>query len=241
MIRGREAKSQTRPLVIEDRIVDPLLVVVFDSAACEIGEIYRGFEMLSQLIREHALTEAQSSDWAAVAAILNAQVQQPRTTKAYYTEVYQTLGDADMRHTLRVMAADEIGQAGVARLNDASLDGGMYFAHPITVGLIESLRSQLNPGVADKLLNLGIVETTFAADSGLEPVTPEDCSAAYLVGSDVLLSVNISGGVTRCSFQVIRDGQQVRIQSLTEGQGSEADQALLTAIESAINAYLIEV
>ena len=198
--------------------------------------------MITQVIRNNpeALAAAQAGDWAAVAAKLNASVQRPRTTKAYYTEVYQTLGDADMRHTLRVMAADEIGQAGVARLNDASLDGGMYFAHPITVGLIESLRSQLNPGVADKLLGLGVVESTLAADAGLNVVTPEECSVAYLVGADVLLSVNITGGVTRCSLQVIRDGVQVKMQSLTEGQGSEADQALLTAIETAINTFLIE-
>jgi hypothetical protein len=194
--------------------------------------------MLANLIREHALADAQKGDWESVAATLNAPVQRSRPTKAYYTEVYQTLGDADMRNALRVMAADEIGQAGVARLNDASLDGGMYFAHPITVGLIESLRSQLNPGVADRLLSLGIVESTLAADAGLEPVTAEECSAAYLVGADVLLSVNITSGVTRCSLQVIRDGHQVKMQSLTEGQGSEADQALLTAIETAINAYL---
>ena len=195
---------------------------------------------LSQAIREHALEAAQASDWQSVADTLNAPVQRPRSTKAFYTEVYQVLGDADMRHTLRVMAADEIGQAGVARLNDASLDGGMYFAHPITVGLIESLRSQLNPGVADKLLSLGVVESTLAAEAGLEPVTPEECSAAYLAGADVLLSVNITGGATRCSLQVIRDGRQVKMQSLTEGQGSEADQALLTAIETAINTFLIE-
>ena len=195
---------------------------------------------LSQAIREHALEAAQASDWQSVADTLNALVQRPRSTKAYYTEVYETLGDADMRHTLRVMAADEIGQAGVARLNDASLDGGLFFAHPITVGLIESLRSELNPNVADKLLSLGVIETTLATEAGLDLVTPEECSAAYLAGADVLLSVNITGGATRCSLQVIREGRQVKMQSLTEGQGSEADQALLTAIESAINTFLIE-
>jgi hypothetical protein len=166
-------------------------------------------------------------------------MQRPRTTKAFYTEVYQTLGDADMRHTLRVMAADEIGQAGVARLNDASLDGGMYFAHPITVGLVESLQSQLNPGVADKLLSLGVVESTLAAEGGLEPVTPEECSAAYLVGADVLLSINRTGGTLRVSMNVVRDGQQVRLAMLTEGQGSDVDQALTTAIESAIDTWLV--
>lgn len=193
---------------------------------------------LSQAIREHALEAAQASDWQSVADTLNAPVQRPRQTKAYYTEVYETLGDADMRHTLRVMAADEIGQAGVARLNDASLDGGMYFAHPITVGLIESLRSQLNPGVADKLLSLGVVETTLAAEAGLGAVTLEECSAAYLVGADVLLSINRTGGTLHVSMNVTRDGQQVRLAMLTEGQGSEADQALTTAIESAIDTWL---
>jgi hypothetical protein len=195
--------------------------------------------MLIDLIKAHALTEAQTGDWAAVAEILNAPLQRPRETKAYYTEVYQTLGDADMRHTLRVMAADEIGQAGVARLNDASIDGGMHFAHPITVGLIESLRSQLNPGVADRLLGLGVVESTFAAEAGLETVTAEECSAAYLVGADVLLSINRTGGTLRLSMNVTRDGQQVRLASITEGQGSEADQSLAAVIESAIDAWLV--
>jgi hypothetical protein len=193
---------------------------------------------LSQAIREHALEAAQASDWQSVADTLNAPVQRPRSTKAYYTEVYETLGDADMRHTLRVMAADEIGQAGVARLNDASLDGGMYFAHPITVGLIESLRSQLNPGVADKLLSLGVVETTLVAEAGLGAVTPEECSAAYLVGADVLLSINSTAGMLRVSMNVMRDGQQIRLAMLTEGQGSESDQALTASIESAINTWL---
>jgi hypothetical protein len=193
---------------------------------------------LSQAIREHALDAAQVSDWKSVAEILNAPVQRQRSTKAYYTEVYQTLGDADMRHTLRVMAADEIGQAGVSRLNDASIDGGMYFAHPITVGLVESLRSQLNPGVADKLLSLGVVESTLAADAGLDVVTPEQCSAAYLVGADVLLSINRTSGTLRVSMNVMRDGQQVRLAMLTEGDGSESDQALTASIEAAIDTWL---
>ena len=196
--------------------------------------------MITQVIRNNpeALAAAQAGDWKAVAEILNTPVSRPRQTKAYYTEVYQTLGDSDMRHTLRVMSADEIGQAGVARLNDASLDGGMYFAHPITVGLVESLRSQLNPGVADKLLSLGVVESSLAADAGLDSVTAEDCSSAYLVGADVLLSINRTEGTLRVSMNVIRDGQQVRLAMLTEGQGSEADQALTTAIESAIDTWL---
>jgi hypothetical protein len=195
---------------------------------------------LSQAIREHALEPAQKGDWKTVAELLNTPVVRPRTTKAYYTEVYQTLGDADMRHTLSVMQSDGIGQAGVARLNDPSLDGGLYFAHPITVGLIESLRSRLNDGVADKLLSLGVVESSIATDIGLESITEEDCSSAYLVGADVLLCVNVTSGVTRCSLQVMRDGRQVKMQSLVEGQGSEADQTLLESIEAAINTFLIE-
>jgi hypothetical protein len=70
--------------------------------------------------------------------------------------------------------------------------------------------------------------------------TASECSTAYLVGADVLLSVNITSGVTRCSLIVSRNGQQVKMQSLTEGQGSQADQALLTAIETAVNTFLIE-
>jgi hypothetical protein len=39
-------------------------------------------------------------------------------------------------------------------------------------------------------------------------------------------------------MNVMRDGQQIRLAMLTEGHGSEADQALTTAIESAIDAWL---
>lgn len=193
---------------------------------------------LIDLIKTHCLADAESGNWSAVAATLNAPMQRQRITKAYYTEVYQTLGDADMRHTLRVMAADEIGQAGVARLNDASVDGGMYFAHPITVGLIESLREKLNPGVADKLLSLGTVQTSLAADAGLDVVTPEECSAAYLVEADVLMSVNRSEGVFRVMVNVSRYGQPVRVAMLTEAQATTVDLALLESIENAIDKWL---
>lgn len=193
--------------------------------------------ILSQIIKDNALSQAQAGDWSAVAEILNSPVQSPRTTKAYYTEVYQTLGDADMRHTLRVMAADEIGQAGVARLNDASVDGGMYFAHPITVGLVESLRSQLNPGVADKLLSLGITESTLAAEAGFESVAQEECSAAYLVGADVLLSVNRTNGTQRLTINCSRNGQRIKAIG-TENTKTPADVALSAAIDIAISHWL---
>jgi hypothetical protein len=197
-------------------------------------------QSLNQLILKHAKPLAESGDWQGVADCLNAPLTRTRTTKAHYVEVYTLLGDDDMRHTLAVMSQDIIGKGGVDRMNDSSDAGGMYFSHPITVKLIESLRSQLNPGVADKLLSLGFVQTTLAKEAGIGFITAEDCRAAYLAGADVLLSVNITGGLTLCSLQVIRDGKQVKLQSLTEGQGSVADQALLASIESAIQTFLLE-
>ena len=195
--------------------------------------------MLIELIKTHALTEAQASDWDAVAKILNAPRNIARQTKAYYVEVYLILGDADMRHTLRVMASDEIGQAGVARLNDPSSDGGLSFAHPITIGLIESLRSQLNTGVADKLLSLGVTETTLAKEAGLGELSPEECSAAYLIDTDVLMSINRpSGGDLRVMLNMTRNGQQVRVAMLTKQQGDAKNITLLESIDAAISEWL---
>ena len=65
------------------------------------------------------------------------------------------------------------------------------------------------------------------------PSVPDDLS-----GYDVLLSVNRTSGITRCSLMVMLDGATIRQQSLTEGQGSTLDQALSVAIESAIDTYL---
>jgi hypothetical protein len=69
-------------------------------------------------------------------------------------------------------------------------------------------------------------------------VTAEECSGTWLVNADVLLSVNRTGGTLRISLNVSRNGQQVRLTSMTEGQGSVTDQALLTAVETAIDLWL---
>lgn len=189
---------------------------------------------LTEAIREHAIEAATKGDWESVAKILNTPQQQHRATKAYYVEVYSLLGDADFRAVTQVLEADAVGKGGIARLNDPSADGGLYFAHPITVRLIESFREKLPDGVADKLLSLGF---TTSLITGSE-VTPEECSSAWLVDADCLLSINRTGGTLRMSLNVSRDGQQIRLASITEGQGSAADQSLVAAIETALDTWL---
>jgi hypothetical protein len=137
---------------------------------------------------------------------------------------------------LEKLRADATGELLFTRLADGSSEGGVIWAEPLlTVPYLQSRVADFSQPVIDALVALSAPVTHPWSD-----VTAEQCSAAYLVGADVLLAVNITGGVTRCSLQIIRDGKQVKMQSLTEGQGSEADQSLLAAIESAINTFLIE-
>ena len=189
---------------------------------------------LIEAIREHAIELATKSDWESVANVLNTPRRQQRETKAYYVEVYSLLGDTDFRAVTEVLASDAVGKGGIARLNDPSSDGGLYFAHPITVGLIESLRDKLPKGAADKLLSLGFTTVMLAG----KEVTPEECSASWLVNADCLMSINRTDGTLRLSMNVSRNGQQVRLASITEGQGSEADQALAKSIEDALDVWL---
>lgn len=195
---------------------------------------------LATLIATHASESAAAGNWAAVAEILNAPRQRVRETRAGYLEVLQALGESDFRHTIEVFSQDPIGKRGVAMLEDPDDSiAGLRFAHPATIGLIQAVAADLRPGVADKLLALGSTAYTYASEAELGTVTAEQCSDAWLVGSDCLLSVNRTGGTTRISFQVMRGGERVRLASLTEGQGSDADQALLTAVETAIDAWLL--
>jgi hypothetical protein len=194
---------------------------------------------LSQAIREHALESAQAGEWQQVAETLQAITVTAEPRKCGSKESSLTVAGAggNPSQLLELLRADATGNLLYTRLADGSSEGGVIWAEPLlTVPYLQARVADFSQPVIDALVSLSSPVSHPWAE-----VTPEDCSAAYLVGADVLLAVNITGGVTRCSLQVIRDGQQVRIQSLTEGQGSEADQALLTAIESAINAYLIEV
>lgn len=195
-------------------------------------------QTLSQAIREHALESAHSGDWQAVAETLQAVTitAEPRKCGSKESSLAVAGAGGNPSQLLELLRADATGNLLYTRLADGSSEGGLIWAEPLlTVPYLQSRVADFSQPVIDALVDLSAPVT-----HPWEDVTAEQCSAAYLVGADVLLAVNITGGITRCSLQVIRNGQQVKIQSLTEGQGSEADQALLTAIETAINTFLIE-
>lgn len=133
--------------------------------------------MLANLIRSYALAAATAGDWAAVAAALNASTVQ-KTSAGTLTSMARTLAslaESEREATLAAFATTRVGESGLAKLAATGLD----FAHPITIGLIESLRNTLPVGVADKLLKLGNWTVSPAADAGLEPVTATQCQTAW--------------------------------------------------------------
>lgn len=193
---------------------------------------------LSQAIRQHTLESAQAGDWQQVAETLQAVTVRAEPRRCGSLESASAIANAGSNpaELLEKLRSDATGNLLYLKLADSGEAGGVMWAEPmLTVPYLEARVADLGRSVIDALINL-----SAPASHPWRDVTPEDCAAAYLVGADVLLAVNITGGITRCSMQVIRDGRQVKMQSLTEGQGSEADQALLTSIESAINTFLTE-
>ena len=89
-----------------------------------------------------------------------------------------------------------------------------------------------------------LVDSFYSLDGDrpYKDLTVEEFSSqktqASLRGSDCLLSINRTNGVLSVSVHVTRDGQQVRLALLTEGIGSASDQALTSAIETAIDNWL---
>lgn len=191
---------------------------------------------LAEAIREHAFEAAQASDWQAVAETLQAitVTATPRKCGSKESSVAVAAVGADPFVMLEKLKADATGQLLFTRLADGSDQGGVIWAEPLlTVPYLRSRVADFGQSVIDALIAL-----SAPVSHPWESVTPEQCSEAYLVGADVLLSINRTGGTLRVSMNVMRDGQQARLAMLTEGQGSAADQALTTAIESAIDTWL---
>ena len=89
-----------------------------------------------------------------------------------------------------------------------------------------------------------LVDSFYALDGGrpYKDLTVEEFSSqkaqASLLVSDCLLSINRTDGVLRVCLHVYRNGQQVRLAVVNEGEGSEADRALTNSIEAALDRWL---
>lgn len=193
---------------------------------------------IAEAIRSNpaALAAATAKNWSACAAALQAitVTAEPRMCGSKESSIAVVQAGANPYAMLENLQADATGRLLFNRLSDAGPDGGVIWAEPdLTVPYLNSREADFGRKVIDALIALSAPVTHPFAD-----VTPEQCASAYLVGADVLLSINRTGGTLRVSMNVMRDGQQVKLAMLTEGQGSLSDQALTAAIESAIDTWL---
>jgi len=191
---------------------------------------------ITEAIRQHAAAEAAAKDWAQVAAKLRAIVEtsEPRMCGSKESSIAVQQAGGSPFALLEKLNTDATGTLLFNRLSDGSSEGGVMWAEPLlTIPYLRSREADFGKPVIDALIELSAPTVRPFAE-----VTAEQCSAAWLVGADCLLSINRTNGVLRVSMHVQRDGQQIRLAMLTEGQGSEADQALTTAIETAIDAWL---
>lgn len=132
---------------------------------------------LGNLIQQHAASDAANSNWEAVALVLNSKTIS-KTSAGTLTSMAKTLSALAVNErepTLQAFATTHVGQDGRTKLATVGLD----FAHPITVGLINSLSAQMPPGVPAKLLALGNWTVSPAENAGLPAVTAGQCQTAW--------------------------------------------------------------
>lgn len=188
--------------------------------------------MLANLINQHALADAQAGKWEAVAATLNALTRTMRRGKVGGKDSLGALVTAGIDADA-VIAAMRSNPMASELLNTLTADG-VDWADEMTAYVMGKLvaAGKITQQTADVMRALSV------RDEPVVITTPEECSTAYLVGADVLLSINRTGGTIQIAMNVMREGQQVRLAMLTEGHGSTADQALAASIESAIDTWL---
>lgn len=199
--------------------------------------------MLLDAIKQHAEGFAVAGDWAVVAKVLQdiTVTAEPRECQTVETADALIAVGEDPNALMGILSKDATGTFLLSKLAQSGKDAdgnpiGVAWAHRLTLPYLQAGvdAGAISQKAMDALVQLSAPTTCPYAD-----VTAEDCSGAWLVNADVLLSVNRTNGTLRISLNVTRNGQQVRLASMTEGQGSEADQALLTAVESAIDTWLV--
>jgi hypothetical protein len=190
---------------------------------------------IAEAIRNNqaALVAAAAKDWAAVAAILRAitVTADPRECSSVETADALIAVGANPFEDLDSLNHDATGQLLLSKLSSQ----GIAWAHRLTRPYLQGL---VTAGKLSQVSLNALVQLSSNVTHPFADVTPEQCASAYLVGADVLLSINRTGGTLKASINVIREGQQVRLAMLAESQGSEADQTLTSSIESAIDTWL---
>jgi hypothetical protein len=135
--------------------------------------------MLIDAIKTHALEAAQSADWSAVAATLQAvSVTAPaRVCWAVESGAAATAAGGDHTELLTAMLGDPNGTMLFQRLSSGI---GVEWAHPVTVPYLQSLVSagKMTQQVMDALIQLS-APTTFPHVE----VTAEECQRSWIIDS----------------------------------------------------------
>ncbi len=188
---------------------------------------------LTEAIRTHALAEAQAGNFNAVATKLRTVIETavPRECGSVETADALIAVGANPMADLDAMRGDATGQFLLTKLAGPGVSWGHRLTVPYLAGLVAA--GKILQKSMDALVQLSAPTThPFAS------VTAADCSAAWLVNADCLLSINRTDGVLRVCLHVYRNGQQVRLAVINEGEGSEADRALTNSIEAALDRWL---
>lgn len=174
---------------------------------------------------QHTPTQSAAGNFAAVAAVLTANIVSPYTEKRSYNEVLATLGVSDMEHTLAAFSASEIGRDGRQML----VTVGLNFAHPTTVALVNQLNAAnaLRAGVAAKLLALGTQTEQLALG-----VTADQCRDDWQAG--------VQGDAARSALELLQnrrkswDTLSAQIRSQIESGSLPDNAAVVAAVSSAM-------
>jgi hypothetical protein len=198
---------------------------------------------LIDLINQHALSAAQAGNWQIVADTLNSLTTEVRdhTLRSGRWLILQLpkVVNAQTGMTESDIVLGTLQQSTIPRVKaayDSLVNGGIDLSDDQVQQMIPLLAQTANwpAGLAEKILTAGR-RTVPVLES---PVTAADCAAAWLVNADCLLSINRTNGVLRVCLHVYRDGHQVRLAVINEGEGSEADRALANGIEAALDQWL---
>lgn len=144
--------------------------------------------MLADLIREHALADAQAGNWPAVAATLQAIEITAPARLCYAVESGEAAVAAGGNHTelLGVLLQDP---NGIMLFQKLSSSAGVMWAHAVTVPYLQWLVSQerMTEAVKDALIDLSAPVTQPHSD-----VTAEQCQTAWQAHQLRLLQITFA-------------------------------------------------
>ena len=151
------------------------IAVGFDSAAMAKREIYRGFEMLAETIRDYALADAQAGNWSAVAATLQAiaVTAEPRLCYAVESGTAVAQAGGDPTTLLTVLLGDPNGMMLFQKLSSSA---GVMWSHPATIPYLGAL---VSAGAMSEAVINALIDLSAPVTYPHEEVTAEQCVEAW--------------------------------------------------------------